>query len=518
MHHVAHMARTHGRSTLLIVTTVAILSAGCLEMDLTAAHVDEDDVAGESRPVTATMTGSDWMSHLAGGTSLSQIDIPGTHDSGARIGGAFVATQDLSISEQLQAGVRYLDIRLRHFENALVVHHGSFYQELNFDDVLIACTDFLDAHPSETILMQVKEEYTPAGNTRSFEETFVTRYVATAAYQGYFYLTDAIPALDTVRGKIVLVRRFHAGQQFGIDATDWADNSSYDQAGSKIYVQDRYNTHGAQKWMDMGYFFNRTRTTVENRLRLNFASGYESIIGLPFIRNISDYVNPRLESYFSHRFATLYRHGIVVMDFPPPSLIEKIYRANFTGTGPAQKRDPLAFDVRVHQDAGYQGAHANLMRSDSPVDVADLEWLGVGNDQISSVEVKPGTEALLHEHAGVTGYTRSVREDWSNLGNDFNDRTSSLTIRPVPTGVIFFRDCGFQGPNPTPQVFGPGYWSTSIFDQVGNDAVSSIRIGGGDQVRIYEHVGPAGASEYHTTSTGCLSTFNDRLSSAVITR
>ncbi|HWN67877.1 MAG TPA: phosphatidylinositol-specific phospholipase C domain-containing protein, partial [Haliangium sp.] len=160
--------KTPARSILLIVTTVAILSAGCVEMDLTGPYVGVDDVDGESRLITAAMTGSDWMSHLAGRTSLSQIDIPGTHDSGARIGGAFVATQDMSISEQLQAGVRYLDVRLRHFEDALVVHHGSFYQELNFDDVLIACTDFLAAHPSETILMQVKEEYTPAGNTRSF--------------------------------------------------------------------------------------------------------------------------------------------------------------------------------------------------------------------------------------------------------------------------------------------------------------------------------------------------------------
>lgn len=510
--------RATNRSLLLAAMTVAALSTGCLELDLSEGYVDEGYIDTDSQLATVAMTGSDWMSGIAGSTSVSQIDLPGTHDSGARIGGAFVATQDLSISEQLNAGVRYLDIRLRHFEDALVVHHGAFYQELNFDDVLIACAAFLDAHPSETILMQVKEEHTPAGNTRSFEQTFLTRYISTPAYQRYFHLTDAIPALDAVRGKIVLVRRFHAGQQLGIDATDWADNASYDDVGNKVSIQDRYSTNGEQKWMDMRYFFNKTRTTVDSRLRLNFASGYESIIGLPFIRNVSDYINPRLESYFSHRYATLHRHGVVVMDFPSTSLIEKIYRANFTGTTPAQKRNPLAFDVRVHEDANFLGTYANLMQSDSPVNAYELEWLGIRNDQISSVEVKSGTEALLHEHSGIAGYTKSLRESWSNLGNDFNDRASSLTIRPVPTGVIFFRDCGFQGPSPNPQVFGPGYWSTSIFDQVGNDAVSSLRIGGGDRVTIYEHTGPAGASEHHTASTGCLSTFNDRLSSAVITR
>jgi 1-phosphatidylinositol phosphodiesterase len=508
------MRATH-RSALL---AVAALAAGCIEMEAGDAYLDEVDIDDESGLVTVAMTGGDWMSNLPGATSLAQIDIPGTHDSGARIGGAFVQTQDLSIADQLAAGVRYLDIRLRHFEDALVVHHGSFYQELNFDDVLRACTGFLAAHPSETILMQVKEEYTPAGNTRTFEQTFLTRYVTAPAYQPYFYLTDAIPALGSVRGKIVLVRRFHASQQLGIDATDWADNASYDDVGSKVSIQDRYNTYGEQKWMDMRYFFNKTRTTVDDRLRLNFASGYESILGLPVIRNVSDYVNPRLEGYFAHRFATLYRHGVVLMDFPSIPLIEKIYRANFTGSTPAQKRNPTAFDVRIYEDAGFLGTYANLMQSDSPVNVGDLEWLGIRNDQVSSVEVKPGIEALLHEHSGVAGYTKSVRESWSNIGASFNDRASSLTIRPVPAGVIFFRDCGYEGPNPNPQVFGPGYWSTSIFDQVGNDAVSSLRIGGGDRVTIYEHVGPAGASELHTVSSSCLSTFNDRLSSAVITR
>jgi 1-phosphatidylinositol phosphodiesterase len=506
------------RSALLLAMTAAALSPGCIALDPGEGYIEEADIDSDSALATVAMTGSTWMANLPGSISLSQVDIPGTHDSGARIGGVFVATQDLSISQQLDAGVRYLDIRLRHFEDALVVHHGAFYQELNFDDVLIACTSFLAAHPSETILMQVKEEHTPAGNTRSFEQTFLTRYVSTPAYQPYFHLTDAVPTLDAVRGKIVLVRRFHAGQQLGIDATDWADNASYDDVGSKVSIQDRYNTNPAQKWTDMRYFFNRTRTTVDSRLRLNFASGYESILGLPAIRNVSDYVNPRLEGYFSHHFATLYRHGVVLMDFPSTSLIEKIYRANFSGAAPAAKRNPVAFDVRIYEDAGFQGTYANLMQSDSPVNVAELEWLGIRNDQVSSVEVKPGLEVLLHEHSGVAGYTKSLRESWSNLGDSFNDLTSSLTIRPVPTGVIFFRDCGFQGPNPSPQVFGPGYWSTSIFDQVGNDAVSSLRIGGSDRVTIYEHVGPAGASELHTASSGCLSTFNDRLSSAVITR
>ncbi|MEI8634170.1 hypothetical protein P4S72_23265 [Vibrio sp. PP-XX7] len=58
---------------------------------------------------------------------LSAMTIPGTYDSGAMyepVSGT-AKTQNLSIQAQLNIGVRYLDIRLRHYNDALIVHHGS---------------------------------------------------------------------------------------------------------------------------------------------------------------------------------------------------------------------------------------------------------------------------------------------------------------------------------------------------------------------------------------------------------
>ncbi|HPG51809.1 MAG TPA: phosphatidylinositol-specific phospholipase C domain-containing protein [Spirochaetota bacterium] len=130
---------------------------------------------------------------------LSEISIPGTHDSGARyepIAGT-AKCQNLTISDQLNNGIRFLDIRCRHIDNAFAIHHGSIYQHLNFDDVLNACFGFMGSHPGETIIMSVKEEYNSANISRSFEETFLAYYRKNPSG---WYLGESVPALGDVRG------------------------------------------------------------------------------------------------------------------------------------------------------------------------------------------------------------------------------------------------------------------------------------------------------------------------------
>ena len=83
-----------------------------------------------------------WMSSLPDSRPLSQLSIPGTHDTMARYGGDIAQTQSMTLSMQLQAGVRALDIRCRHINNAFAIHHGLIYQNANFDDVLSVVRDF----------------------------------------------------------------------------------------------------------------------------------------------------------------------------------------------------------------------------------------------------------------------------------------------------------------------------------------------------------------------------------------
>ena len=74
--------------------------------------------------------------------------------------------QSLSLIVQLLVGIRFLDIRCRHYRNGLPIHHEAFFQKADLSDVLSTTVSFLSTHPSEVIFMRIKEEYDAEGNNR----------------------------------------------------------------------------------------------------------------------------------------------------------------------------------------------------------------------------------------------------------------------------------------------------------------------------------------------------------------
>ncbi|HVI45170.1 MAG TPA: phosphatidylinositol-specific phospholipase C [Chitinophaga sp.] len=280
--------------------------------------------------VMASWSLNNWMTTLPDYYSLSRISVPGTHDSGARnepFPGT-AKTQTLSIADQLNGGIRFLDVRCRHIGNAFAIHHGSIYQNLNFDDVLNACNAFLNSNPGETILMSVKEEYDPTDNTRSFEATF-DAYVAKNPSR--WYLGETIPTLGNVRGKIVLVRRFGATAAKGINVTNWADNATFsvNNGNAKLRIQDQYKADDNNaKWNTINGLLTEAKTGDTTVMYVNFSSGYKSMIfGIPSITTVSDFINHKLDSYFTD--AAKGRFGVIPMDFATADRAKKIVSSNF---------------------------------------------------------------------------------------------------------------------------------------------------------------------------------------------
>ena len=274
--------------------------------------------------------GHNWMASIDGEKFLHELSIPGAHDTGALIESVSgtAKCQNLTIEEQLQAGVRFLDIRCRHIGDAFVIHHGQVYQELNFTDVLQSVANFLQANPSETVIMSVKEEYTPEGNTRSFAETF-TAYVGTNP--SIWSLGSEVPKLNDVRSKIVLLRRFNDPDNRGIAAPPsvWPDDSTGTVAGPpRIRIQDVYKVWDrGNKWSYITSLFSEMPGNP-GTLYLNFISGYSPwTVGIPDIPHVARHINPLLESYFTK--APPRPHGIVIMDFVTARLAELVYRTNF---------------------------------------------------------------------------------------------------------------------------------------------------------------------------------------------
>jgi Ricin-type beta-trefoil lectin domain-like/Phosphatidylinositol-specific phospholipase C, X domain len=298
-------------------------------------------------PFAAHAAGNNWMSSLDGSLTISQFSIPGTHDSGARFEpfGGTAKCQNLTIAEQLNAGVRFLDIRCRHINNAFAIHHGSVYQNINFNDVLNATIGFLNSNPDETVIMSVKEEYTPSGNTRSFEATFDS-YVAQNPAK--WHLGSSLPTLAAIRGKILLFRRFGAASTpKGIDASNWPDNTTFSTGGT-LRVQDCYKvSNNDTKWSQILTILNEARYGGPTPLYVNFASGVQSVFGIPNIPNVSNNINPRLTSYFTAN--TSGRFGVLLMDFVDAAKCTLIYNTNAPSGGPVSLPP---FFVIVNRNSG----------------------------------------------------------------------------------------------------------------------------------------------------------------------
>ncbi|MFH8368305.1 phosphatidylinositol-specific phospholipase C [Streptomyces sp. NPDC018031] len=264
----------------------------------------------------------DWMAGIDAATPLPDLTIPGTHDAGARFGGWWVECQRTTIGEQLASGIRFLDIRCRVIDGSFTIHHGAFYQHLNFDDVLTACRDFLTRQPSETVLMRVKQEYSEAG-AAAFGAVFED-YLDRRGWRSLFHIGDAWPRLGEVRGRVVLMAD-NPGLPGGIR---WGDPAVFD-------VQDDWNAEPGAKYPKIEAHFRRA-VAQPGRQYVNFVS---TSAALPPRWN-ADRLNPRVHALLTGAEAAGWRGlGIVPMDFPDTrsGLVETLIAHNRTA-GPAAGR------------------------------------------------------------------------------------------------------------------------------------------------------------------------------------
>lgn len=321
------------RIVLSVLLVIVLLIGVILYIVPLLESVDHDYVAGAS----------DWMARLDGNLKLNQIVIPGTHDSATQYVGLpfFSRCQDLSIHEQLEAGFRYLDIRLGDDEKQLKLMHGFvncqtgpaiWNKRLYLENVVDQCDAFLKEHPTETILFVVKQEH---GDLPEAEfEKLMAAYVEQKPER--WLLTDRIPTLDAARGKIVLMRRYEDKANLGAGAgipLQWKDQGGHDavslnaavteENGYQLLVQDRYCYSTDDKWAAFTAGLEKSDTTGES-ISLHFLSTKGTLpYGHPYY--FAAKLNPRLAEYPLNP-----NSGWILVDFATSKLAAHIYAANFT--------------------------------------------------------------------------------------------------------------------------------------------------------------------------------------------
>ncbi len=277
-----------------------------------------------------------WMDKLADTTSLAKVSLPGSHDSGSlkSMGGLAGKCQDAPISEQLKMGVRFFDIRLQLRSNSLHIVHGDIDQNTDFADTVREIDSFLDAHPSEFILLSVKEESKPSGATTTFEEALNT--VSSKAFGERFYTESDLPAnVGEARGKAILLSRF-ANPTIGINCFDgWADGGTPDKEclfalPNEIFVQDHYKLNStADKIDEVAYTLSAATvnaTTEAVPLFLNFFSGYMAngfppSYSVPVARDLNAYALEHIQDYACT--------GVAIFDFASNALCDAVIGRNF---------------------------------------------------------------------------------------------------------------------------------------------------------------------------------------------
>ena len=309
-------------------------------------------LAGIAAPpaMAANISSTDWMETVPDEAKLSNMSIPGTHDSCTQyVDMRYIfQCQDASVATQLKYGYRYLDMRLvlekRSGQETLVLKHNiarckvsdsPFSRTLTLADVLKDVYAFLDEHPSETVILCMRAE----NSKDDVADVQSVLYEAISREPDRWYLKNEIPTLGEVRGKAVLATRFvdklpvgseRCGLYFG-----WADQgdrtvladptaSSAINGSETLCVQDRYNYDTNDK-------INAIRTCLDNSQAaedtffLNFTSTSGSgKVGHP--KEYAKHIN--LDLYDSDwQAGTAY--GIVIVYFAPKKIAEKIYQTNF---------------------------------------------------------------------------------------------------------------------------------------------------------------------------------------------
>ncbi|MGL5291496.1 MAG: phosphatidylinositol-specific phospholipase C domain-containing protein [Vibrionaceae bacterium] len=383
----------------------------------------------------------DWMAAIEDSKQLNEISLPGTHNSLSRHGGDVPQTQSLDIKAQLEMGIRYFDARFKYRSGDLYAYHGVISQFTTFDEFLNDVSSFLDAYPSETVLIRMQNE----GGAEEHEDEFFARFKEVLASYRH---NNAIPysnnpTLGDVRGKFVFIRDFNAfGPRIGIER-------------GSLNIQDDYhlttNWELYTKWGKIkDHFMNHANDAYS--ISVNYLSG--SVGSFPYFvasgKSSSETDAPQLWTGVSTVDEGKYK------DFPRRDCVGSLCSIYFAGTNQLaeqwilQDRFPLPLGIVAMDFPGATLVDA-IIQSNDP-----------------NKELAPALE--IFEHSNLQGQSLRVNDDISDLGN-MNDKLSSWSI-PDGWEVRFYTDVDFKGDYYTRSYRDGNHGEASEF----NDKVRSIKI------------------------------------------
>lgn len=284
-----------------------------------------------------------WMTALPDDLNLTSLSIPGTHDTMTygMPDDERLQCQIWNLTVQLNAGLRYFDIRARLQDDTLKIYHADGFTGYDYSDVILPMFDFLDQNPGEAIIMRLKDEGPPLGdhNTITFEDALNNYHLelsgrASKHIYSPYSPSAPLPNLGSLRARILLLQNFQSR---------YPDQHPYGLAweGPQMILEDLWVIpdvyHLDEKWSAIRSALEDAAVSSSpyNNSALYLSHVSASVGVLPIqaaagpsnrsVEGMNDLTGKWLRDFAEEERT---RTGVIILDFPGKRLIDAILKWN----------------------------------------------------------------------------------------------------------------------------------------------------------------------------------------------
>ena len=288
-----------------------------------------------------------WMSRLSDETYVSQLSIPGTHDSatghgfqgfyGALGGETNARTQDKTISEQWACGVRAFDLRPCVSDGTLQINHGIIQTKLTLKEALQTLCSLLEKYPTEIACVMLRHETEGDDDGGSNWNSLVTSLLNETWLKPRLANFLQLATVGQLRGKLLLLsRNEYASAPMGGFIRNWSSSAEFanqkngviagDVGQTSCYIQDFYDCSGSggtdtkRNCVTTMLRFTTTENTNPRIWAINHTSGYSktaSLFGYTLATSDGYRANASVQNQavIDYLSKTVGPTGFVMMDF-----------------------------------------------------------------------------------------------------------------------------------------------------------------------------------------------------------
>lgn len=399
---------------------------------------------------------ANWMAELPDGLYVSQVSIPGTHDTATAslvTAAPTAQCQTASIKDQLNTGVRAFDFRPgkkpSSSSSEIYCYHGSARTSILFKDAISMITTFLEQHPTEFVIIHLD-----GGNySSSITDAQYKAIFEDASIKPYMMNFSRNLTVKDMRKHIFIIKRYGltldayyaptAYEWYGDE--NWATLSDEErwrkQTGGKLespngnyraalHVQDLANSNKASNGYDSKV--EAVEQMLKHAQRLNATSDYSNIFVMNFcsgyngtVSSSSSYVenathtNKKVVDYLKEHSGPT---GILMADYLVTDTHSGISGASGTYTTYGEQFIKSVVDNNFTYAAAYAAANAAKIPTFSQIvlPTGTSDALFRGNSVMIDVN-KNGTFEIIA--AG-----RDLKNGWANTITQISNLSTATQI------------------------------------------------------------------------------------------